>query len=119
MSARAIHRDAPVSPRKARLVADMIRRKRVEEAQDILEFNPQRAAYLIRRLLRSAAANAAELNANENWRGGEELDESNLYVKRITVDASRRLKRMRPRARGTANSILRRRCHITLELDDR
>lgn len=119
MSARAIHRNAPVSPRKARLVADMIRRKTVEEAQDILEFNPQRAAYLIGRLLRSAAANAAELSANENWRGGEELDESNLYVKRIAVDEGRRFKRMRPRARGMAYGILRRRCHITLELDDR
>ena len=119
MSARAKHRNAPVSPRKARLVADTIRKKTVEEARTILEFNPQRAAYLIGRLLNSAEANASELAALSAWRGGDELDEGNLYVKRITVDEGVRFKRSRARARGRAFGILRRRCHITLELDDR
>ena len=119
MSARAILRNAPFSAQKARLVADMVRGKSVVEARDILMFSPKRAARAIAKLLNSAVANAQELAMNEQWHDGEELQEEELFIKRIVVDEGVRLKRIRPRARGMAYRIIRRRCHITLEVDDR
>lgn len=107
---RAVHRGADVSPRKARLVVDMVRGKRVQEAIDILRFTPQKSARLVSKVLHSAIANA------ENNKG---LDVEELYVSQAHVDEATTFKRIRPRARGRADRVFKRRCHITLALGER
>jgi len=106
----AIHRHSPVSAQKARLIVDLIRGKNVNEALYILNVQPQRAARLVTKVLRSAQANAED-------RGVSDVDR--LYVRRAFVDEGVTLKRWRPRARGGAAGILRRHSHITVELDQR
>ena len=98
-----------MSARKARLVADAVRGQTVERAAEILQFSPQKAAQLIQKTLQSAVANAEH---NQ----GVDIDE--LSVTRIFVDEGRVLKRMRPRARGRSNRILKRSCHITVVVSD-
>lgn len=98
-----------ISPRKARLVADMVRGKPVEEAQDILGFSPQKAAGLVSKVLESAIANAEE---NE----GADVDE--LRVGEIYVDEGVTMKRIRPRARGRADRIFKRTSHVTVAVTD-
>ena len=98
-----------MSARKARLVADAVRGQTVERAAEILQFSPQKAAQLIQKTLQSAVANAEH---NQ----GVDIDE--LSVTRILVDEGRVLKRMRPRARGRSNRILKRSCHITVVVSD-
>ncbi|MDA1192552.1 MAG: 50S ribosomal protein L22 [Candidatus Poribacteria bacterium] len=117
--ARATLKNAPVSPQKARLIADLIRKKSVLEARNILLFSDKRGARLVGKLLDSAIANAQELEANEQWHEGGEIDEETLVVKTIFVDEGVRMKRIQPRARGMAFRIIKRRCHITVEIDDR
>ena len=98
-----------LSPQKARLVADQIRGKRVDDAINILSFAPQKAAGLVRKVLESAIANAEN---NE----GADVDE--LKVSDIFVDAGVTMKRIRPRAKGRADRILKRTCHITVSVGD-
>ena len=98
-----------LSPQKARLVADQIRGKRVDDAINILSFAPQKAAGLVRKVLESAIANAEN---NE----GADVDE--LEVSAIFVDAGVTMKRIRPRAKGRADRILKRTCHITVSVGD-
>ena len=98
-----------LSPLKARLVADQIRGKRVDDAINILSFAPQKAAGLVRKVLESAIANAEN---NE----GADVDE--LKVSAIFVDAGVTMKRIRPRAKGRADRILKRTCHITVSVGD-
>lgn len=100
---------AQISPQKVRLVADQIRGKGVEEALDILEFSNKRAAQIVKKVLNSAIANAEH---NE----GADVDE--LNVSTIFVDEGRTLKRLRPRAKGRADRILKRSCHITVKVSD-
>ena len=100
---------AQISPQKVRLVADQIRGKGVEEALDILEFSNKKSADIIKKLLNSAIANAEH---NE----GADIDE--LNVSTIFVDEGRLLKRLRPRAKGRADRILKRSCHITIKVCD-
>ena len=119
MSARAVLKNAPFSPQKARLVADLVRGKGVGLAWDTLQFSSKRPARAIEKLLRSAVANARDLAQNERWHDGEELNEETLFVKVITVDDGVRMKRIQPRARGMAYRIIRRRCSISLVVDDR
>ena len=98
-----------LSPQKARLVADQIRGKRVDDAINILSFAPQKAAGLVRKVLESAIANA------ENNEGA---DVAELKVSAILVDAGVTMKRIRPRAKGRADRILKRTCHITVSVGD-
>jgi large subunit ribosomal protein L22 len=98
-----------LSPQKARLVADQIRGKRIDEAINILTFAPQKAAGLLRKVLESAIANAEN---NE----GADVDE--LKVAEIFVDPGVTMKRIRPRAKGRADRILKRTCHITVAVGD-
>ena len=98
-----------VSPRKARLVADHIRGRSVPEARTILAFTQRAAAKDIEKVLRSAVANA-ETNPLLHWNGDD------LIVKAAYADEGPTLKRWRPRARGRVNQILKRTCHITIEL---
>lgn len=100
---------ATISAQKARLVADQIRGQSVEKALDILSYSPKKAAHLVRKLLNSAIANAEH---NE----GADVDE--LRVSTIFVDEGTTMKRIKPRAKGRADRILKRTCHITLKVAD-
>jgi len=100
---------ARMSAQKARLVADQIRGKGVEEALELLTYSPKKAAVLIKKVLNSAIANAEH---NE----GVDIDE--LKVSTIYVDEGMTLKRIRPRAKGRADRILKRSCHITVKVAD-
>lgn len=97
-----------LAPRKVRLVADLIRRKTVAEAETILTFTIKRGAPIILKLLKQAVA-----NAKNNF----QLNEADLYVGKITVDEGPKLKRFRPRARGSASPIQKKTSHITLILE--
>ncbi len=98
-----------MSPRKVRLVADLIRGRKVSEAKVKLQFVPNKAAEPVEKLLKSAVA-----NAEHNF----ELSEKDLYVAEIRVDEGPTLKRWRPRARGATNQIQKKTSHITLVLDE-
>lgn len=98
---------ARISAQKARLVADQIRGKQVEEALDILSYSPKKAAALIKKVLDSAIANAEH---NE----GADVDE--LKVSTVYVNEGMTMKRIRPRAKGRADRIFKRSCHITVKV---
>jgi large subunit ribosomal protein L22 len=100
-------RGARMSAQKARLVADQIRGKHVEEALDILAFSTKKGAEIIKKVLESAIANAEH---NE----GADVDE--LKVSTIYVDEGMTMKRIMPRAKGRADRILKRSCHITVKV---
>lgn len=110
MEARATAKYVRISPYKARPVIDLIRGKDVQEALNILEFTPKKAARLIKKVLESAIANA-EHNYN--------MDPDRLYVKRAYVDEGPRLKRIWPRAWGRASRILKRTSHITVVVEEK
>jgi large subunit ribosomal protein L22 len=109
MEVRAKLRFVRIAPRKARLVADLIRGKRSEEALNILSFTKKEAAKIILKLLKSAIANATNK---------KNINVDNLYIKHITVDQGPMLKRYQPRAMGRATMIRRRMSHITIILDE-
>ena len=109
MEAIAKHNFARISPQKARLVADQIRGKSVDQALEILTFSNKKAAVLVKKVLNSAIANAEH---NE----GADIDE--LFVKTIMVDDGPTMKRIKPRAKGRADRILKRTSHITVVVAD-
>jgi len=109
MEVAAKLKGSQISPQKVRLVADQIRGKGVEEALDILTFSPKKAAAIVKKVLDSAIANAEH---NE----GADVDE--LKVSTIFVDEGVTLKRLRPRAKGRADRIFKRSCHITVKVAD-
>lgn len=102
-------RGARVSPQKARLVADQIRGLGVEEALNVLGFSPKKAAGIMKKVLESAVANA------EN-NDGADVDE--LRVSTIFVDEGMVMKRIKPRAKGRADRIIKRTCHITVKVSE-
>ena len=110
MEAIAKHKFARISPQKARLVADQIRGKSVDQAIEILTFSNKKAAELIKKVLESAIANAEH---NE----GADIDDLNVAT--IFVDAGPTMKRIMPRAKGRADRILKRSSHITVVVADR
>jgi large subunit ribosomal protein L22 len=99
-----------VSPRKARLVVDVVRGKRVLDAQAMLRFMPQKTAVEVEKLMRSVAA-----NAENNY----DLDPEDLWIKEIFVDEGPTMKRFKPKARGRVGPILKRSCSITVIAEDR
>ena len=103
-------RSARISSQKARLVANLIRGKDVEEAIGILTFAPQKSAHIIKKVLESAIANA------EHNQG---LDADSLFVSTIAVDESFTMKRIRARARGRADRYFKRSCNISLTLKEK
>ena len=109
MSVIAKLRYLRIAPLKVRLVVDLIRGKSVEEAQTILRFTIKKAAQPILKLLKSAIA-----NAKNNF----QLDETNLYISKITVDGGPRYKRWRARARGRAAEIQKKTSHVTICLGE-
>jgi large subunit ribosomal protein L22 len=111
MEARAIVRHIHMSPRKMRVVANMVRGERVDEAINLLRLMPKKAAGLIAKALESAAANAED-------KSGGEVDIDSLMVKRILVDGGPIIKRWMPRAMGRANRINHRTSHLTVVVSD-
>lgn len=114
MESSAKLRYARVSAQKARLVANMVRGKDVEEAIEVLSFTNKKSAPIIRKLVESAVANAEVKSA-----AGADIDVDDLFVETITVDAGPSLRRFRPRARGRATKILKKTSHITVVLGTR
>ncbi len=110
MEARAVAKYVRISPRKARLVVDLVRGKPVEEALAILRYVPRRAARVVEKVVQSAAANA-EHNLD--------LNREDLYISEAFVNAGPMLKRWRARARGQAFQIRRRTSHITVVVKEK
>ena len=108
MEAVAKLRNVPTSPRKMRLVADLIRGKKVTKALNILKFEPNHNAAKLEKLL---------LSAISNWQNKYEdirLEEADLFIKEIHVDSGRILKRIRPAPQGRAHRIRKRSNHVTM-----
>ncbi len=101
----------PTSPRKARLVADLIRGKKVSHALGILTYQPQAAAPVMKKTLLSAVANWQEKNENTK------IEDVELYVKTVMVDGGRMLKRLRPAPQGRGHRIRKRSHHLTIVIE--
>ena len=110
MEAKAITKSVRISPRKARLVADVIKGEEYTVAVEALNALPNKGADIILKTLKSAGANATNINP--------EVNEKDLFVKKITVDEGFTLRRFRPRARGRVGRIRKRTSHITVILSD-
>ena len=107
---QAVLHDVPTSPRKMRLVTDMIRGMAVNRALDVLKFSSKEASRRVEKLLLSAIANWQAKNE------GVRLEESNLYVQEVFVDSARMLKRLRPASQGRGHRIRKRSNHVTVRL---
>ena len=105
--------NCPTSPRKMRLIADLIRGMDADRALSELKLNPKEASNRMEKLLLSALANWEAKNE------GKKMDESNLYVSEVTVDGGRMLKRVQPAPQGRAHRIRKRSNHVTLVVDSR
>jgi len=105
--------NCPTSPRKMRLVADLIRGLDADKALAELKLNPKEASGRMEKLLLSALANWEAKN------DGKRMDEANLYVSEITVDGGRMLKRVQPAPQGRAHRIRKRSNHVTLVVDSK
>jgi len=115
MEFRAEARFMRVSPQKARLVLNLIKGRRVEEALNTLAFTKKRVAPTIEKLLRSAIENANYLGAEK----GIDVDVDNLYVKQAVANDGPRMKRIRPAPMGRAYRYVRRIAHIEIQLAER
>ncbi len=111
MEAIAKLNNVPTSPRKMRLVADLVRGERVNNALSILKFEPRVGAAKLEKLLLSAIANWQ--NKNEDV----QLEKADLFIKEIKVDSGKMLKRLRPAPQGRAHRIRKRSNHVTLVVD--
>ena len=105
--------DNPTSPRKTRIMADLIRGKNVDYAMNVLKYSKREAAEKLLKLLKSAVANWQVKNE------GVRLENADLYVKSIVVDGGRMLKRIRTAPQGRAHRIRKRSNHVTIIIDDR
>jgi large subunit ribosomal protein L22 len=105
--------NCPTSPRKMRLVADMVRGQSVDRALYILKYHPKEAAGRLEKLVLSAISNWQLKNE------GERIEDANLYIKEVYVDGGRMLKRLRPAPQGRGHRIRKRSNHVTLVLDKR
>ena len=110
MEVKAVAKNVRLTPRKVRLVLDLVRGKDVKEALAILKFTPRNTAPVVSKLIKSAVANATN---------NHQMNEEKLYVKTIYADEARVLKRWMPRAKGAASQILKRSSHITVVVDER
>jgi large subunit ribosomal protein L22 len=106
-------RNYPTSPRKMRLVADLVRGMDVEKALYILKHSPKHASNPLEKLLRSAISNWEQKNE------GERIEDAGLYVSNIQVDSARMLKRIQPAPQGRAHRIRKRSNHVTIVVDAR
>ena len=111
MEAVAKLNNVPTSPRKMRLVADMVRGVRVNRALNILKLDPKQGAARLEKLLLSAIANWQTKNEDVK------LEDADLFIKTISVDSGRMLKRLRPAPQGRAHRIRKRSNHVILVVD--
>jgi len=111
MEAVARLKNVPTSPRKMRVVADLVRGQRVNSALNVLKFEAKQGAARLEKLLLSAISNWQAKNENQK------LEEADLYVKEIFVDSGRMLKRLRPAPQGRAHRIRKRSNHVTMVID--
>ncbi|MDW3211636.1 MAG: 50S ribosomal protein L22 [Reichenbachiella sp.] len=111
MEAVAKLKNVPTSPRKMRVVADLVRGQRVNHALNVLKFEAKQGAARLDKLLLSAISNWEAKNEDQK------LEEADLYVKEIFVDSARILKRLRPAPQGRAHRIRKRSNHVTLVVD--
>lgn len=112
MAIQAIHRNARISSRKVRLVADLVRGKYADEALDILKYQPQRGARMLEQVIKSAVGNAADPAQNN----GRSYRVEDLVITNVQVGGGPMFKRVRPMARGMAFMIKKRSSHITVGL---
>ena len=112
MEARAVARYIRISARKARLVADLIRGKSVDEALGILALTPKKASPILRKVVLSASANVRDKN-----QGGRKMTDADLFVKEVLIDEGPTLKRIRPGAKGRAFRINKRTSHFKVTVD--
>tara|TARA_Y100001970_G_scaffold58202_1_gene73788 strand:- start:9892 stop:10269 length:378 start_codon:yes stop_codon:yes gene_type:complete len=112
MEAIAKLNNVPTSPRKMRLIADLIRGKEVDMALNILKFDSKVGSKKMEKLLLSAIANWQDKNKNEK------IEEANLFIKEIFVNGGKMIKRLRPAPQGRAHRIRKRSNHITMVLDN-
>ena len=117
VEARAVHRHIGIPATKMRQVIDLVRGKPVEEALAILQYSPRLAARIVEKTLRSAIANATVQDDDEE-EAAPSVDVEELFIHRAYADEGRTLKRLRPRARGAANRILKRQSHLTIVVSD-
>jgi large subunit ribosomal protein L22 len=110
MEVKAIAKTVRIAPRKVRLVVDLIRGKKVSDAISILRLTPRGASVAVEKVVKSAVANAVNNN---------KMDQSLLYIKKAYVDESITMKRYLPRAKGSANTILKRTSNITIVLEEK
>ena len=113
MEAIAELRNCPMSPRKMRLIADLIRNKPVDEALGILKFTKNEASIWLEKLLLSAVA-----NWEYKLEGSADSDDFSVIVKTIFVDGGRMLKRIQPAPQGRAHRIRKRSCHVTIIIEN-
>ena len=112
MEARSVSRFIRLSPRKARIVADLIRGKSVDEALGILALMPKKASPYLKKAVLSATANVQFKND-----GGVAMTNSDIFIKEIRIDEGPTLKRIRPRAQGRAFRINKRTSHISVTVE--
>jgi len=112
MAIQAIHRNARISSRKVRLVADLVRGKYADEALDILKYQPQRGARMLEKVIQSAVGNASDPSQN----GGRSYRIEDLVITNVQVGGGPMFKRVRPMSRGQAFMIRKRSSHITVGL---
>lgn len=110
MEAKAVGRTLKLSTRKARLVADLVRDRRVVDALNILQFTNKKAAPIIKKVVESAIA-----NATNNFG----MDADNLYVSQIFVDEGPMMKRVSPRAMGRADIVKKQTSHVTVVVSEK
>ena len=113
MEAVAKLNNVPTAPRKMRLVADLIRGKKVNHALNLLKFEPKEGAARLEKLLLSAISNWQQANESER------LEDADLYIKSVQVDGGRILKRLRPAPQGRGHRIRKRSNHVTLVVDSK
>ncbi len=113
MEAIAKLNNVPTSPRKMRLVADLVRGKKVSQALGLLKFEPNHGAAKVEKLLLSAIANWQAKNPDAK------IEDADLYIKTIFVDGGRILKRLRPAPQGRAHRIRKRSNHVTIVVDSK
>lgn len=105
--------NCPTSPRKMRLVADLVRGESVEKSLYILKHSPKEASNRLYKVLLSAVSNWQAKNTDER------MEDANLYVKEVYVDSGRQLKRIQPAPQGRAHRIRKRSNHVTVVVDSR
>ncbi|RZO02047.1 MAG: 50S ribosomal protein L22 [SAR92 clade bacterium] len=109
MEVTAKLKGARIAAQKARLVADQIRGESVESALEVLQFSKKKAAAILKKIVESAVANAEH---------NDGLDVDELKISAVYVDEGMTMKRIRPRAKGRADRILKRSCHITVKVKE-